>query len=388
MMRARKAALAVTAFAMTALAVAALAGTAPSATAAAPRTATTGVPWSEVGPGWVLDEYTVMFPKAGPAALYLFSPQGARYRLASWPDSDTAPQLLAWSPDGKRALLVTKSTYPRTEQLTLATGKTTTFALPRHALPVGYAPPRGTGIVGYTPGPTGDCSPECDYYRYSQDGTLAGSLGAYPGGGILYSADGNEFAVGGGRGLELVSSNRTVIRQLAVPGMVSTSCDPVRWWNGGTILADCQTPGNPGGGGTRLWLVPADGARPTVLTAPAPGRGDIDAWRLPGGLYTDFYVEHGGGTCAQVSLSGGCRTVSVPGLADNAGPLVVTAAGSWLLIAAPPQGFGSSSGQLLWFDPATHAERWLIRVPVNVYGNSTAIPFFTPEGAACYADCF
>lgn len=193
----------------------------------------------------------------------------------------------------------------------------------------------------------------------------------------------------GGHGLELVSSNGTVIRQLVVPGMNSTSCTPARWWNGGTILTACDTPGNPGGGGTRLWLVPAGGARPTVLTAPpGPAAGDTDAWRLPGGLYTNFYVEHGGGTCERVSVSGGCRPVSVPGLADTADPLVVTAAGSWLLIVAPPTGFASSSGQLLWLDPATRAEQWLFRVPANVNGSSTAIPFFTSEGAACYADCF
>jgi hypothetical protein len=68
----------------------------PAASAvAAGRAAQAKVPWSKVGPGWVLDEYTVTFPKAGPAALYLFSPQGTRYQLASWPDSDTAPQLVA-----------------------------------------------------------------------------------------------------------------------------------------------------------------------------------------------------------------------------------------------------------------------------------------------------
>jgi hypothetical protein len=33
------------------------------------------------------------------------------------------------------------------------------------------------------------------------------------------------------------------------------------------------------------------------------------------------------------------------------------------------------------------AEQWLIRIPANVSGNSTAIPFFTPQGAARYADC-
>lgn len=66
-----------------------------------------GVPWTRVGPGWVLAQYTTAAPeggKAGPVTLYLISPGGARYRLARWPDSRTAPGLVAWSPDGKRAL--------------------------------------------------------------------------------------------------------------------------------------------------------------------------------------------------------------------------------------------------------------------------------------------
>src|SRR6476646_4013318 len=83
-------------------------------TAAPPRPATTpppattaqavGVPWSHVGPGWVLAQYTTAAPeggKAGPVTLYLISPGGARYQLARWPDSRTAPGLVAWSPAGK-----------------------------------------------------------------------------------------------------------------------------------------------------------------------------------------------------------------------------------------------------------------------------------------------
>src|SRR5690242_20536383 len=66
-----------------------------------------GVPWGRVGPGWVLAQYTTAAPeggKTGPVVLYLISPGGARYQLARWPDFRFAPQLLAWSPDGKRTL--------------------------------------------------------------------------------------------------------------------------------------------------------------------------------------------------------------------------------------------------------------------------------------------
>lgn len=357
---------------------AAVAGLLLAAVPAAAQPAAGGarVPWSEVGPGWVLDEYTVVFPKAEPAELYLFSPQGTRYLLASWPDSRTAPQLVAWSPDHKRALF-TFGEVPRTEQLTLATGKATTFNLPRGFVAIGYTAPRGTDIVGYT---SAGCPAACAYtfHRFSQDGTLAGSLGTYPGLGqeILYSASGTELAGGGGRGLELASSSGTLIRQLPVPGMVAKSCSPVRWWNSGTILAECFPPPGPFVTGGQLWLVPASGAPPAALTPPAqPASGDDDAWQLSGGLYVSYHQEHSGGICDQVKSSGGCQPVSVPGLADSADPQALTAIGSWLLVVAPPSGFAPSSGQLLWFDPATHAERWLMRVPANVYGDSAAIPF-------------
>ena len=44
-----------------------------------------GVPWSHVGPGWVLAQYTTAAPeggKTGAVTLYLISPGGARYQLA------------------------------------------------------------------------------------------------------------------------------------------------------------------------------------------------------------------------------------------------------------------------------------------------------------------
>ena len=113
-----------------------------------------GVPWSHVGPGWVLTQYVAAVPeggKPGPVTLYLISPTGARYQLAHWPDSRTAPSLVAWSPDGKRALFQVFSGQGRAEQLTLATGQMTTFVMQGDATPIGYTTPRGLNILASRP---------------------------------------------------------------------------------------------------------------------------------------------------------------------------------------------------------------------------------------------
>jgi hypothetical protein len=74
-----------------------------------------------------------------------------------------------------------------------------------------------------------------------------------------------------------------VIRSMPVPG-TRFSCNAVRWWSTGTILASCPTPGSDW---PRMWLVPASGAAPTALT-PASNvhgfdLGDFNAWQLPAG---------------------------------------------------------------------------------------------------------
>ena len=106
---------------------AAAAQPAAGAAAAAPAagTARASVPWNRVGAGWVLTQYTSAAPagRSGPAELYLISPSGTRYQLASWPDWRFAPQLIAWSPDGQRALFQVFSGKGGVEQLTLATGQ-------------------------------------------------------------------------------------------------------------------------------------------------------------------------------------------------------------------------------------------------------------------------
>jgi hypothetical protein len=57
---------------------------------------------------------------SGPEALCLISPGGTRYQPARWADARFAPQLLAWSPDGQRALFQVFSGKGGVEVLTLA----------------------------------------------------------------------------------------------------------------------------------------------------------------------------------------------------------------------------------------------------------------------------
>ena len=80
--------------------------TAGVAAQSAAASARASVPWNKVGTGWVLAQYVSAAPEggSGPAALDLISPGGTRYQLASWPNWRSAPQIVAWSPDGKRAL--------------------------------------------------------------------------------------------------------------------------------------------------------------------------------------------------------------------------------------------------------------------------------------------
>jgi len=343
----------------------------PATTSHAATTAqAAGVPWSHVGPGWVLAQYTTAAPeggKAGPVTLYLISPGGARYQLARWPDSRTAPGLVAWSPDGKRALFQVFSGKGRTEQLTLATGRKSTFVMQGNATPIGYTTPRGLNIVGTRPSGNGFAEG-----RYSLSGRLLQPLGS---GGALYTPSGTEFAAGASHGLKLVSNLGPLIKQLPVPS--AGTCGPVRWWDGGTILASCAP---PAGAGSRLWLVPISGARPKALTPPRnPARsgdfGDLDAWRLPSGLYLQ-----GAGACGVLHIyrqarNGSIKLVIPPHTTDD--NRVLTARGSRLLVQAPTDCTGSVS--LLWYNPATQAEQWLIRPPAHAIGVTVAIPFYSRQ---------
>jgi hypothetical protein len=358
-------------------------GTAATAEPAGPAEAATtshaasfarpaGVPWSHVGPGWVLTQYVAAVPeggKPGPVTLYLISPAGARYQLARWPDSRTAPSLVAWSPDGKRALFQVFSGQGRAAQLTLATGRMTTFVMQGDATPIGYTTPRGLNILASRPSGNGFIEG-----RYSLSGRLLKSLGSR---GVLYTPSGTEFAAGASHGLELVSNRGPLIKQLPVPGTAANTCGPVRWWDSGTILASCAP---PAGAGSRLWLVPVSGARPRALTRPHDPRttgdfGDLDAWQLPSGLYLQAAGACGVLHIYRQARNGSIKLIIPPHTTDD--DRVLTARGSRLLIQAPTDCTGSNS--LLWYDPGTRAEQWLIRPKGNVIGAANAIPFYSRQ---------
>jgi TolB protein len=347
------------------------AGTSHPARAAQPA----GVPWSHVGPGWVLAQYTTAAPeggKTGPATLYLVSPGGAKYQLAHWPDFRTAPELVAWSPDGKRALFQVFSGKGGVEQLTLATGRMSTFVMQGNATPIGYTTPDGLNIVGSRPSGNGTI-----VARYSLSGRLVQSLGRFDGGQPLYAPSGTEFAAGASHGIKLVSNSGALIRQLPVPGTSANTCGPVRWWNSSTILASCSPPGSSV---PRLWLVPVSGAHPKALTPPRnPNRsgdlGDLDAWQLSSGLYLQAAGPCGVLHIYRQAPGGSIKLITVPH--TNGDNRVLTARGSRLLVEAPTDCTGSVS--LLWYDPGTRAEQWLIRPKGNVLGVANAVPFYSRQ---------
>ncbi len=163
------------------------------------------VPWSHVGPGWVLTQYASAPPEGGPgpAALYLISPGGTRYQLASWPSWRSAPQLVAWSPDGQRALFQVVTGRGGAEQLTLASGQVSRFGLPGGASVIGYTTPRGLNIVAGQPHGDGT-----SLARYTLSGWLAHSLGYSADGQILYQPSGAGFVTGTSNGLELAGQRR------------------------------------------------------------------------------------------------------------------------------------------------------------------------------------
>ena len=346
---------------------------AASAAPAAPATRA-AVPWDRVGPGWILAQYTTAHPEGGASGsetLDLISPSGTRYQLARWPDSRFAPVLLAWSPDGKRALFQVFSGKGGVEELTLATGQLSTFVMPGMANPIGYTTPDGLNIVGGRQ--SGSLT---SLARYTLSGRLAHSLGTSTDGTVLYQPSGTEFVTGASHGLKLVSNDGTQIRPLPVPGSTANTCNPVRWWTATTVLASCDPPNS---GSPQLWLVPVSGARPQALTpvrkVSSGDLGDLDAWALPSGLYLQA-----AGPCAVLQIfkqarNGSITLVKVPHTqGDND---VLTALGARLLIQAPTSCIGSNS--LLWFDPGTGAEQWLIRAPANQIGVTVAIPFYSRE---------
>ena len=332
-------------------------------------------PLPPAGPGSALVLYAAAGSGHQPAAdtLYLVDPAGVRYPLARIPDSDASARLLAWSGDGTRALV--ELSGGAVEQVTLADGQVSRVSLPAGVTVVGYICPDGLAILGES---TRDGL--TTLARYSLGGTLEGVLATWPSGAApaaspvfgtaaLEPSSGAFAVLPGTAALSLVSSSGSGSTVLPLPVNRGADCAPVGWWRDGVVLAECS---GPGIAGPRLWLVPASGARPTALTPQrgqnGPDYGDINAWQIPGsGLYVQALASCGPPFIAAAHPGGTVTPLLIPGV-------VVAQAGQWLLTEQAGGCLGSTS--LLWFNPVTHAERWVFRAPAADPGviSATAFP--------------
>lgn len=342
-------------------------------------TARPSTPWSKVGPGWSLVEYSLGTAgdpgKPGLTTLYLISPAGQRYALHYWSPKGGIPSLLDWSGDKTRALFFAPN--GGLEQLTLTTGKVSHFNLAGQADPVGYTRPSGSQIIGTSLTKSGNTM----VGRYSLTGRLLKVLTiSSNGANVIGSMDGRTLVVSTPKGAELVSNQGGVIRALPVRGTASNTCRPVRWWSSSTVMLSCGSAGtdNPA---TRLWLVPVNGARPTALTPQRSGSsrdlGDMDAWQISGGMYLQA-----AGPCGTVQIfrqasNGSITLISPAGTTGN--DLIMAVSGSRMLLDAQTGCPGSVS--LLWYNPRTKAEQWLLHTPSNQIGVMSTIPYYTRENS-------
>ena len=336
----------------------------------APAQTQARVPWAQVGTGWELVTYSTSTSRG--TTLYLVGPSGARYGLHTWPGTTAPGSLVAWSGDKSRALFF-NDVNGRVTQLNLMTGKTNSFTLTGQSSPQGYTLPKGLNIFT-----SHDNDGVFTLARYGLTGQLQKVLlHDKDAQSAVYSPNGATLAVRGPKGVRLVNNATGAVKNLTVPGATTFGCGVARWWNSGTILADCYNPDGPYI--PRLWLVPASGARPTALTPQRKAGydlGDIGAWRLSSGLYLQSLGACGTIEINKQAANGSITPVNVPGT-FNTHNLIVTAVGPRLLIDPSDACMGGSG--LLWYNPGSHAETWLFRFAAHT--SMTVIPFTNAENA-------
>jgi TolB protein len=335
------------------------------------------IPWSQVGPGWLLSGWVPTAPKtsgaaspSSPTTLYLIDPLGGRYAIAA-PAVTAGSDLVAWSGDGRRALFETQTSSVTSSLVTvvqLQDGTSTRFTIasdgPRS---IGFTAPDGLAVIA---GSQVQSTRTIPMERFDLSGALAYTYPtSFPHagpieGGALYTADGTELVLGTSRGMEVVTNGGQPVRYLPVNTRAGT-CQPVRWWAAGVVLASCTPPGN---GIALLWLVPTDGRPPTQLTVtPERGSGDlgdVDAWSLPGGDYLQDLGPCGYIYLAKLDAAGRTTPIRVPGTAAGKSVYVLGAYRDRLALTASLS-CSPGSSSLMWFDPGTNVVTPLLGPPVN-----------------------
>ena len=358
-----------------------------------PRSA---VPWSLVGTGWALAEFSPGQPGSGggPVTTYLVDPQGGRYTIANWPGS-TATTLIAWSGDKKTALFSTgNGSTASYSLLTVRTGVVTPLSLPAGVAVAGFTRPDGLNLLAVQQGPA-----RYKLERFSLDGSYAATLSTMArrssqpawtdtcagGCGALSSPDGDTAVWGiAGDEMQLVSNSGGLIRKLHVPQSGSPpSCTPVSWWDSTTVLASCAAAGQAGA--TRLWQVPVNGSTPTPLTL-ASGSGSgaglyTGAWSAGGQVYVTATSSTqcpsapsgpGGLGIYQLATSGSDTAISVPGSNGYHNAILGSVDGRLLVLA---QTSCPGPSELEWFNPATRSAQQLLPAAAGQAGVVAAVAY-------------
>jgi hypothetical protein len=341
------------------------------------------VPWSQVGPGWMLAMWSPVpglgFGETPPPGsptyqtatktLYLVNPAGGRYPITTFPAPGDAPSpsLVDWSGDGARALFTTQDNdHTVLTQVDLRSGSKSTFTVegasatstPR------YTRPDGTAVLVET-------------RKALERVDLAGNHQlTYRVGpnfhGYLATPDGAGLVLGTDSGLALMGNDGVAGRTLPIAGQ--KDCTPMRWWDAGSTIALARCSNSAG---SQLWLVPIDGGKPTGLTAPnngshRPDYGDVNAWQLPSGTYVQALGACGVVFLAKLNADGTTSKVSVPEV-HGATVVVIGANGGDLDLQAK---VGCGGGQsLIDYNPATNTSTVLLGPSVNGGGVISAKPY-------------
>ncbi len=347
------------------------------------------IPWSRVGPGWLLGLWG---PSPGRAAgptpkgqlapekettrLYLVDPVGGRYLITTIPPP-AFDSVVSWSGDGRRALVVTTSTNgdEHVAQIDLATGRTTDrFVLGASlgTVTLGYTRPTGLAVLVAT-APTSSTSAGT-LRRYSPAGALqlrfstsfprAGTFG----GSFLPYPDGTALALGTSHGLALVSNAGAFEAFLDPAG--GRSCSVLRWWANDVVLASCAGPGTA----SRLYEVPLGSKSVPLTTAPKPpDYGDLNAWRVGSRVFVQSAGACGYQFLSELGAAGATHKVNVAGVHNSSSVIVVGAASNRLALQATVAcGTGQS---LVWFDPVHATSSVVLGPPLNGGGVIDALAY-------------
>jgi hypothetical protein len=350
------------------------------------------IPWSQVGPGWMLATWSPVpggrpgapLPPGSPTpdqattTLYLVAPTGGRYPITTFPPpgQQASPDLVDWSGDGSHALFDAQyATPPSAIMVDLHTGKQTT--LPVRGVPRFSRPNGNALLLSVAPGPDAKLATldRVDLTGKHELTYPTDKLGSAFNGNFLSTPDGMRLVLGNAAGLALMGNDGKPGPTLTIPDQVN--CSPLRWWDGpaaATVLASCDAPGFA----SRLWLVPIDGGPATALTAvndgqKGPDLRDVSAWQLPAGTFVQAAGACGYLYLAKLNADGTTSPVSVPNAETGRSVIVDGVNGASLDVRATAACGGGQS--LFEYNPTANTSTVLLGPPLNGGGVITAVPF-------------